>query len=103
MLKSDLICECILWSNNYKLNFFRKGSLLICGILFTIGAILFYTCRAAKSVELLLLGRLIVGLASGLTTSTVPMYLAELAPLELRGTLAVLASMGLYLNCNRNQ
>lgn len=48
----------------------------------------------AGSVEMLLIGRLLVGLASGLTTSTVPMYLAELAPLAFRGTLGVLCSMG---------
>lgn len=69
---------------------------MTCGILFTLGAVLFYMCRSINSVEFLLLGRLVVGLASGLATSTIPMYLAELAPLELRGTLAVLASMG---NC----
>lgn len=43
---------------------------------------------------MLLIARLLVGLASGLTTSTVPMYLAELAPLNRRGTLGVLCSMG---------
>lgn len=75
---------------------YRKGSLLICGILFAIGALLFYLCRIFNSIEILLCGRLIVGLASGLSTSIAPMYLAELAPLELRGTLAVLTSMGLY-------
>lgn len=48
----------------------------------------------AGSVEMLLIGRLLVGLASGLTTSTVPMYLSELAPLAFRGTLGVLCSMG---------
>lgn len=72
----------------------RKGALLTCGLLFTIGAFMFFVCRVISSVELLLAGRLIVGFASGLATSTVPMYLAELAPLELRGTLAVLTSMG---------
>lgn len=74
--------------------FGRKLSLLNCGILFTLGAILFYLCRVCDSVEILVLARLIVGLASGLTTSILPMYLAEVAPLELRGTLAVLASTG---------
>lgn len=48
----------------------------------------------ASSVEMLLVGRLLVGLASGLTTSTAPMYLAEVAPINLRGPLAVLCSMG---------
>lgn len=36
-----------------------------------------------------------MGLASGLTTSCLPMYLSEIAPLQLRGTLGVLCSMGL--------
>lgn len=52
----------------------------------------------ANSVELLIIARLIVGLASGLTTSTLPMYMAELSPLQLRGTLGVLCSMGITGN-----
>lgn len=68
--------------------------MLTCGALFLAGALFFFFCRMAGSVEMLLIGRLLVGLASGLTTSTVPMYLAELAPLAFRGTLGVLCSMG---------
>lgn len=71
-----------------------KGALLACSALFIVGSVVFFFCRMAGSVEMLLLGRLFVGLASGLTTSTVPMYLSELAPLEFRGTLGVLCSMG---------
>lgn len=48
----------------------------------------------ANSVEMLILGRLLVGLASGLTTATLPMYLAEIAPLVLRGTLGVFCAVG---------
>lgn len=44
---------------------------------------------------MLIIGRLIVGIASGLTTSTLPMYMAELSPLKLRGTLGVLSPMGI--------
>lgn len=71
-----------------------KGAMLTCSGLFLAGALFFFFCRMAGSVEMLLIGRLLVGLASGLTTSTVPMYLAELAPLAFRGTLGVLCSMG---------
>lgn len=46
------------------------------------------------SIEALLLGRLLVGLASGLTTASLPMYLAEIAPLALRGTLGVFCAVG---------
>lgn len=69
-------------------------SFLLCLILFLLSAICFQFCRTFALVELLILGRLIVGFASGLTTTTMPMYLTELAPLELRGVLGVLCSMG---------
>lgn len=72
----------------------RKRSYLTCGILLVLGGVCFQFCRAVGSVELLLLGRVLVGLAAGLTTSTVPMYLTELAPIELRGALGVFCSMG---------
>lgn len=72
----------------------RKGSFMSCCVMFVIAAICFQFCRAFDSIEMLIIGRLIVGLASGLTTTTVPMYLTEIAPLELRGTLGVLCSMG---------
>lgn len=72
----------------------RKGSLLSCGMLFAVSAVLFYLCRFLGSVEVLIVARLIVGLSSGMTTSILPMYLAEIAPLELRGTIAVLVSLG---------
>lgn len=47
-----------------------------------------------SSVELLLLGRFLVGIASGLTTGCLPMYLSEIAPLALRGTLGVFCAVG---------
>jgi MFS transporter, SP family, solute carrier family 2 (facilitated glucose transporter), member 3 len=72
----------------------RRGSYLVCGVFFILSALCFQFCRTFTSVELLILGRLLVGLASGLTFSIVPMYLTEIAPLELRGTLGVLCSMG---------
>lgn len=72
----------------------RKKSLLICFVLFVVAAALFLTCRVAQSIELLILGRILAGLASGLTTTVLPMYLIELAPLSLSGTMGVLCSMG---------
>jgi MFS family permease len=36
-----------------------------------------------------------VGLGSGITTACLPMYLSEIAPLSLRGTLGVFCSMGM--------
>uniref|UniRef100_A0A182NQ80 Major facilitator superfamily (MFS) profile domain-containing protein n=1 Tax=Anopheles dirus TaxID=7168 RepID=A0A182NQ80_9DIPT len=73
----------------------RKKSFLFCALLLTAGALCFLSCRAASSVELLLLGRLLVGLASGLTTGVIPMYLAEVSPVKLRGAMGVLCPLGL--------
>lgn len=67
---------------------------MACVILFAIGAVCFQFCRSLSSVELLIIGRIFVGLASGLTTTTLPMYLSEIAPFHLRGTLGVFCSMG---------
>lgn len=74
--------------------FGRKGCFLITGLLFIVGAILFMFCRIVNSVEMLLIGRLFVGLASGLTTASLPMYLTECAPLALRGTIGVFCAVG---------
>ncbi|KAM7345809.1 solute carrier family 2, facilitated glucose transporter member 1-like isoform 2-T2 [Cochliomyia hominivorax] len=75
--------------------FGRKGCILICGVLFFVGALCFFFCRLLRSVEILFLGRFFVGFASGLTTASLPMYLSEIAPLALRGTLGVFCAVGL--------
>ncbi|RVE51232.1 hypothetical protein evm_004197 [Chilo suppressalis] len=72
----------------------RKKATIATSLLSIVGALLFVLCRAANSVEMLLLGRLLVGLAGGLTTSIVPMYLTELAPLSLSGSMGVACPMG---------
>lgn len=59
------------------------------------GAVLFVFCRQAASIEMLFGGRLLVGLGSGITTSTGPMYLSEVAPLKLRGPAGTLLSLGM--------
>ncbi|XP_034102529.1 solute carrier family 2, facilitated glucose transporter member 3 isoform X1 [Drosophila albomicans] len=75
--------------------FGRRGSFYICGVLLLLGSIFFYICRPLNSVELLLLGRLLVGLAGGLITACMPMYHSELAALSQRSKLAPLCPMGL--------
>ncbi|KAI8037612.1 solute carrier family 2, facilitated glucose transporter member 1 [Drosophila gunungcola] len=77
--------------------FGRRGCFNICGILLALGAISFYTCRPLGSVELLLLGRLLVGLAGGLLTAFMPMWHSEISALSQRSTLAPLCPIGLTL------
>ena len=64
--------------------FGRKPVLISAAFIFTIGAIIM---GLASGFNVLLLGRCVVGLAVGLASSTVPLYLAELAPPRLRGFL----------------
>uniref|UniRef100_A0A1I8NXF7 Major facilitator superfamily (MFS) profile domain-containing protein n=1 Tax=Stomoxys calcitrans TaxID=35570 RepID=A0A1I8NXF7_STOCA len=73
----------------------RKRSLLICGILYFLGGLCFYTCRLLYSFEVLICGRFLAGIASGITTTVLPMYHSEIAPLALRGTLGVFCVIGL--------
>ncbi|XP_037714859.1 solute carrier family 2, facilitated glucose transporter member 1 [Drosophila subpulchrella] len=75
----------------------RRGCFNICGILLALAAICFYACRPLDSVELLLLGRLLAGLAGGLITAFMPMWHSEISSLSQRSTLAPLCPMGLTL------
>ncbi|XP_047512510.1 solute carrier family 2, facilitated glucose transporter member 5-like isoform X1 [Pieris napi] len=72
----------------------RKNATIVTSILSLAGALMFVLCRTANSVEMLILGRLLVGLSGGLTTSIVPMYLTELAPPSLTGAMGVACPMG---------
>lgn len=74
---------------------FRKSPLLIGSLLLVMAAVAFGTCRIAASVELLLVGRLLAGISAGIITGTGPMYLAEVAPLQLRGSTATCISLGI--------
>ncbi|XP_051164094.1 solute carrier family 2, facilitated glucose transporter member 1-like isoform X2 [Leptopilina boulardi] len=75
----------------------RKGTLVIGNICGILGAVVFLLAPTLISVELLLIGRLLVGLSGGLATSLLPMYLSELSPLKLRGTLGVLCQLGITI------
>jgi sugar porter (SP) family MFS transporter len=77
----------------------RKKSLLITSIIFCIGALL---SSAAFSPEVIIMARIILGLAVGSASALVPMYLSELAPAEKRGSLAYLNQLmiivGIFLS-----
>ncbi|CAK4085127.1 unnamed protein product [Aphanomyces euteiches] len=62
----------------------RRKTILVSAFLFTIGSIGMGVCR---NVHELILGRFGVGLGLGLSSMTVPLYIAEVSPPELRGTL----------------
>ncbi|MBB6247057.1 sugar porter family MFS transporter [Rhodanobacter sp. A1T4] len=62
----------------------RKKSLIIGAILFVVGSLL---CGFAWSPITLILARVVLGLAIGIATFTAPLYLAEVAPEHIRGSM----------------
>ncbi|OCU01850.1 solute carrier family 2, facilitated glucose transporter member 11 isoform X1 [Xenopus laevis] len=79
----------------------RKKSLLVNNLFVILSAILCGFSRSAKSFEMIVLGRILAGLNSGVSMNVQPMYLAESAPKKLRGTVAmssaVFTALGLVL------
>ena len=70
---------------SYKLG--RKRSLLIGAVLFVAGALL---CCFAGSVLMLMIGRVVLGLAIGIVAFTGPLYISEVAPPAWRGAMVSL-------------
>ena len=60
----------------------RRATLLITGVIFVLGAIL---CAIAPSVNVLLVGRILVGLGIGFASTVVPLYISEISPASARG------------------
>lgn len=65
----------------------RKRSLLLGSFIFVVASVL---CGVASSVQILLIGRLILGVSIGILSFTAPIYLAEIAPENIRGSMVSL-------------
>nr|XP_025123069.1 solute carrier family 2, facilitated glucose transporter member 11 isoform X3 [Bubalus bubalis] len=79
----------------------RKKSLLVNNVFMLAAAALFGFSRRAGSFEMIMLGRLLVGISAGVGMNIQPMYLGESAPKELRGavamTSAIFTALGLVM------
>jgi major inositol transporter-like SP family MFS transporter len=62
----------------------RKNTITLNAVIFLLGTIL---CVVAPNLEVLLVGRFVLGLAVGTASQAVPVYLSEMAPEERRGSL----------------
>ncbi|XP_032204768.1 solute carrier family 2, facilitated glucose transporter member 3 isoform X3 [Mustela erminea] len=71
--------------------------MLIVNLLAVAGGCLMGFCKIAKSVEMLILGRLVIGLFCGLCTGFVPMYIGEVSPTALRGAFGTLNQLGIVI------
>ncbi|MGV3032456.1 glucose transporter GlcP [Staphylococcus chromogenes] len=65
----------------------RRRLVFIISIIFIVGSL---GLALAPTVEIVVLGRFIIGLAVGGSTAIVPVYLSELAPTDARGSLSSL-------------
>ena len=65
----------------------RRHLIIVAAVIFTAGALL---AALAPSVGVLITARFIIGLAVGSAALVVPLYLAEIAPTEVRGAVASL-------------
>lgn len=65
----------------------RRGALFVCGVLFLIGAI---GCAIAPNVTIMVIFRILLGFGVGAAAATVPLYLAEMAPVHMRGRMVTI-------------
>ena len=63
----------------------RRKTILLLAVLFFVGTL---ACVFAPGLAVLLVGRFLLGLAVGGASTVVPVFLAELAPYEIRGSLS---------------
>ncbi|CAH0386483.1 unnamed protein product [Bemisia tabaci] len=75
----------------------RKGAMLVSCLLSTVAGLCFLSPLIVNRIELLFAGRAIVGLSAGLGTAVVPMYLLEIAPTKLQGSIATFFSLGITI------
>ncbi|KAL7877840.1 hypothetical protein SRHO_G00044830 [Serrasalmus rhombeus] len=73
--------------------FGRKGTVVNSTVLVFIAGSLMGFSRICGSPEMVIFGRFITGIHSGISLSVVPMYLGEIAPKNLRGFLGLMPSI----------
>ncbi|XP_008639376.1 PREDICTED: solute carrier family 2, facilitated glucose transporter member 5 isoform X2 [Corvus brachyrhynchos] len=71
----------------------RKGTLLINNLFSIAAAILMGTSELAKTFEVIILSRVVMGVFAGLASNVVPMFLGEMSPKNLRGAIGVVPQL----------
>lgn len=72
----------------------RKRTMLVTASLFIIGTVI---ATIAANVTSILIGRSIIGIAIGIGSYTAPLYIAEVAPVHMRGKLVTLNQLAITL------
>jgi len=77
-----------LCSSSLQDRYGRKPAIMLADVAFTAGAIFM---AFARTVEFLIFGRFIVGLGVGIASLVVPVYLSEISPVKIRGTVVAVS------------
>ncbi|XP_024272406.2 solute carrier family 2, facilitated glucose transporter member 3 isoform X2 [Oncorhynchus tshawytscha] len=77
--------------------FGRRKSMLLANVLALLGGTLMGLSSLCKSFEMVIIGRLVIGVFCGLCTGLTPMYVGELAPTHLRGAFGTLHQLGVVI------
>jgi sugar porter (SP) family MFS transporter len=72
--------------------FSRRWSLLYANMVFLVGSVI--QC-AAQNIPMIFVGRFFAGFSIGMLSMVVPLYLSELSPPNLRGSLVALQQLGI--------
>ncbi|XP_065575624.1 solute carrier family 2, facilitated glucose transporter member 1-like [Artemia franciscana] len=78
--------------------FGRRGGLMVNNIFALIGAILEGFSYSAESYEMLIAGRVFIGINCGLNAGLAPMYLSEISPVNLRGAVGTMYQLILTIS-----
>ncbi|VBB30748.1 unnamed protein product [Acanthocheilonema viteae] len=71
----------------------RKGAMVFNNVVAVLAAVLMTLAYYVNVYPLLIVGRLVIGINSGLSSGLVPMYLTEISPVNLRGSLGSVAQL----------
>ncbi|XP_064156856.1 solute carrier family 2, facilitated glucose transporter member 5-like isoform X1 [Anguilla rostrata] len=71
----------------------RRGTLLFNNIFSIAPAVMMGLSEVAKSYEIIIVARILVGICAGLSSNVVPMYLGELSPKNLRGAIGIVPQL----------
>ncbi|KAG5554777.1 hypothetical protein RHGRI_012362 [Rhododendron griersonianum] len=72
----------------------RRLTMLIAGVFFIVGVIL---NTAAVNIEMLIIGRILLGCGVGFANQAVPLFLSEIAPTRIRGGLNILFQLNVTI------
>ncbi|XP_013865331.1 solute carrier family 2, facilitated glucose transporter member 9 [Austrofundulus limnaeus] len=79
----------------------RKGTLLLNNSFAVAAALLLSLGEMSRSFEMLIIGRIIIGVNSGIALSALPMYLGEISPRHIRGFIgqfnSILICLGVFI------